>query len=231
MVALLTAAAVLMRDRNARRGSTSSLAVPLVLLLSYAAALAFAPPLARAFLGMVVLGSACSVCWYGTRCNFALCGLLAISLPLTASLDFYLGYPLRVVVGEATEMLLQLNGIAVVRDGTLLSWNERSIAIDAPCSGIKMLWTGGYLCFALAAVLRLDTSRTLGLALGAGVVVVVANVLRATSLFYVESGLIEAPDSAHDLVGAVMFAFAAIAIWSVAQRLSPPSAGVVSNDS
>jgi exosortase/archaeosortase family protein len=220
-VALLTAGAVLVRDRHGQRGSTDSLAIPLVLLLSYVSAFAFAPPLARALLAMAALGSACSVCWYGTRCNFALCGLFAISLPLTASLNFYLGYPLRVAVGEATQLLLQMNGIAAVRDGTLLLWNERSIAIDAPCSGIKMLWTGGYLCFALAAVLRLNTSRTVLLALGACVVVVVANVLRATSLFYVESGLIQAGASTHGLVGAVMFAFAAVAIWMLAQRLSP----------
>ena len=224
-VALITAAAVLIRDRRGQCGATRSLAVPLVLLLSYASVFACAPPLVRGLLAMAALGSACSICWYGTRCNLALCGLFAISLPLTASLNFYGGYPLRVAVGEATQVLLQMNGIAAVREGTRLLWNERSIAIDAPCSGIKMLWTGGYLCFTLAAVLRLNTSRTILLALGAGIIVVVANVLRATSLFYVESGLVEAADSAHGLVGAVMFAFAAIAIWTIAHRLSPKTAG------
>jgi hypothetical protein len=39
-------------------------------------------------------------------------------------------------------------------------------------------------------------------------------------LFYVETGLIDAPAFAHDAVGLVMFAFAAVAVFALSQQLA-----------
>jgi exosortase len=217
--AAITAFAFLWRDRNASRGLAWS-TLPVLLLLAYAVTYAFVPPLVRALLAITAIGAACSSLWYGRPVELPLCGLLVLSLPLMASLDFYLGYPLRVIVGDATAWLLRANGIAVVREGTLLLWGAQRISIDAPCSGIKMLWSGAYLCFALAALMRLDMCRTLVLAVGAGIVIVVANILRATSLFYVEAGFVHAPSAAHDGIGIVMFVCAACALASMSQRLA-----------
>ncbi|WP_034923523.1 archaeosortase/exosortase family protein, partial [Candidatus Accumulibacter vicinus] len=67
------------------------------------------------------------------------------------SLQFYGGYPLRVLAGSLAVALLQLNGLAVERAGAVLLWDGRQIAIDAPCSGLRMLWAGAYLMAAAAA--------------------------------------------------------------------------------
>jgi exosortase/archaeosortase family protein len=138
-------------------------------------------------------------------------------------LSFYLGYPLRVAVGGVTAAMLQMNGFAVVREGTLLVWNGQQVAVDAPCSGIKMLWTGAFLSCALAAFQQLDTKRTLMLGLLALLIVMAANVLRSTALFYIEVGILREAQPAHAAIGVIMFVFAAVSIALVAARLREPA--------
>jgi exosortase/archaeosortase family protein len=218
LLAAVTAVGVLIRDRT--RELAGTLVVPTVMLLIYAAAYNFLSPLPRAMLAMAVIGTAVSALWYGRRVDVPVCGLLLISLPVMASLNFYLGYPMRVAAGTITEALLQMNGIAAIRDGAQLQWNGQSIAIDAPCSGVKMLWTGAYLCLALSAVMRLPALRTIALALLSIVVVIAANAIRATSLFYVEAGLLAGPAFLHEAIGLVMFAFAAGVILVLSRKLA-----------
>jgi exosortase len=220
LLGALTALAFLWRDRQRNRGCTAVGFLPVVLLFVYALTYAFVPPLVRALMAAATIAAACSSLWYGQRIYLPILGLAFVSVPITASLDFYVGYPLRVLVGDATAWLLQTNGFLVEREGTMLLWNGQSVAIDAPCSGIKMLWTGAYLSSALAALLRLSNARTLVLAAGAVLVVLVANVLRSASLFYLETGLIEAPAQAHEAVGIVMFAIAAGTLAAMSQHLA-----------
>lgn len=224
LLAAATAVAVLVRDRSlvSRNLGSVSLVIPVACLLAYAASYHEVSPLPRALLAMAALGTALSALWYGKRIDVALCGLLLISLPVMASLNFYLGYPLRVVAGTLAEALLQMNGIAAVREGAQLQWNGQIVAIDAPCSGVKMLWTGAYLSLSLAAMMRLSDLRALALLAGTALVVIVANAFRATSLFYVETGLIDAPDAFHDAIGLVMFAFAAATVFALARTLAEP---------
>ncbi len=219
LLAALTAVAVMVRDRELRP-SVVSLSLPAALLLIYAASYSFLSPLPRGMLAMAAIGTAISALWYGRRIEIAICGLLLISLPVMASLNFYLGYPLRVAAGTMTEALLQMNGIAALREGAQLQWNGQSIAIDAPCSGVKMLWTGAYLSFSLSAMMRLSAPRTVTLTLLTVVVVIIANAIRATSLFYVEAGIFEGPELLHDAIGLVMFAFAAVMVFAMARTLA-----------
>lgn len=219
LLAALTAAAVLVRDRNLQP-SIASLSIPAAFLFIYAASYSFLSPLPRGMLAMAAIGTAISSLWYGKRIDVAICGLLLISLPVMASLSFYLGYPLRVATGSISEVLLHMNGIAAFREGAQLEWDGKLIAIDAPCSGVKMLWTGAYLSFALAALMRLSAFRTVALALLSAVVVILANAIRATSLFYLEAGIVEGPERLHDAIGLVMFAFAAATVFALARKLA-----------
>ena len=87
-----------------------------------------------------------------------------------------------------------------------------------------MLWTGMYLSCTLAALQRLDALRTLMLGALAFAIVMIANVLRATALFYVESGVVAQAHSAHESVGIVVFVFGAVAIAAAAVRLAGSAA-------
>jgi exosortase/archaeosortase family protein len=102
--------------------------------------------------------------------------------------------------------------IAVVREGAMLAWDGRLISIDAPCSGVKMLWAGLYLAAALAASYRLPAGRTLAALLLGCAVVVAANAVRAASLFQIEAGLLPLAPWAHQGIGVVCFIAAATGI-------------------
>src|SRR5262245_54142927 len=218
LVGLATAAGLLWRNRLANR-APAQWGLAALLLLIYAASYPFALPLVRAVIAMSALATACSTLWFGRRMELWLWGLLLLALPLIPSLNFYAGYPLRLLVGDVTASLLRMNGFAVVRDGATLLWAGHQVAIDAPCSGIKMLWTGAYLTCALAGLQRFSAARTLLLGSLAVVVVVLANVLRATALFYVEGGVVPQAQPAHELIGVVIFALAAISIAAAATRM------------
>jgi exosortase len=196
-----------------------AIAMPIVLLGIYAATYPFLPPLLRACIAVTAVAALCSDMWFGKRMELSLLGLLLLALPVIASLNFYLGYPLRVAVGTAAQALLQMNGFAVVREGTLLTWNARLISIDAPCSGVKMLWAGLYLSFTLAAFFRLDGRRTMLLGAAAIGIVLLANVLRTTALFFVEAKVTVVNETWHSGIGMTVFLFAALAVAAAAQRL------------
>lgn len=179
---------------------------PALLVLLYAASYPFLPPLLRATVAVTALGCTASLLRSGRRFHPGTLGLLYLSLPVIPSLQFYGGYPLRAFVAGAAAPLLRLGGFAVVQEGTCLNWAGRLIWVDAPCSGIRMLWVGLFLACALACFYDLRPLRTF-LALAAAFVAILSgNVLRAVALFHVEAGVVQAPPWAHDYVGVVAFA-------------------------
>jgi len=200
-------------------GARARWTLPIVLTVAYAASFPFTPPLLHAIIAMTAITAACSSLWSNKPLDLRLWGLLLLALPLVPTLNFYLGYPLRVLVGDVASALLQLNGLAVTRDGAALVWDGKQVSIDAPCSGIKMLWTGLYSSCALAMLLRLEGWRFVLLVTCAVLVVLLANILRATALFYVEAGFLPQAAPAHEAIGVVVFAAAAILIALGANRL------------
>lgn len=195
-----------------------------LLLLAYLlATLAGLSPALRAIPGVLALAALASVGCFGRRLHLPLFALSLLALPLAASLQFYLGYPLRVLAGSVSVILLQLNGIAVLREGTLLNWGGQLISIDAPCSGVKMLWAAMYLTYTLAALHGLSVSKTMAAIALAVCTVVIANAVRAAALFYTESGIIHLPAWAHGVIGVIVFVAAASVIVSTIQRLNRPA--------
>jgi exosortase len=179
-------------------------------LVVYAAAVMLMPSIVQAAVAVVLVAYAAHVAAFGLRPRAAVLPLVALALPVVPSLQFVLGHPLRVVSASAATVLLQTQGLRVSRQGTFLVWQDRMVQFDAPCSGVNMLWAGLVLTLAASTLLRLSLLRS-ALALFAAVVVIwIANVLRAVSLFHAETtfaGL--TPSWWHDGVGLLTFAGAA----------------------
>ncbi len=204
LAALLLAVLLFVR-LPATNGPDPSLLASTLATLAYAAAFPFAPPLLPAVFALAAL-AATATRLRDCRRSSALFGLLLLSLPVVASAQFYLGHPLRVVSGVVAAGLLSLSGFAVVADGTCLRYGGELVAIDAPCSGVRMLWGGTLLALGLAAMLRLRLSRTLGLTLGTAGAVIVANGVRAAALFLPEAHVLVLPGWSHTAIGVVTFA-------------------------
>jgi exosortase/archaeosortase family protein len=149
--------------------------------------------------------------------------LLALSLPLVSTLQFYLGYPLRLPTTQLSALLLRLCGIHVHANGTTLLWAGERVIVDAPCSGIHMAWAGLFVAATLACWRRLSSRDTLRLFRWTGALVFVANVFRSTALFFLGAGIWRLPAFAHEGIGLLVFAATVLLIYfgAMRQKVSP----------
>ncbi len=219
VLALVCALFFLWRERTSLRVSRASLVVALSLAV---AARLLADRLPMLALGLLLVTALVVALRLWRLPGVAV--LLSLALPWVATLQFLLSYPLRVVVATTAGGLLSLFGVEVTREGTDLWHQGMAVGVDAPCSGLRMLW---FLLFAaafLTARFRLDWPRALFcLALG-GVLALLANILRATVLFFPEAGLVSWPLWTHEATGLLFFAPALIALLLCTRRLERKAA-------
>lgn len=132
-------------------------------------------------------------------------GLSVLSLPLLASLQFYAGFPLRVVTAEASRWLL---GVAhtVERSGSSLLVNGQLIIVDAPCSGVQMAWLGYFTACAVALASGRDNRGFLLRLPVVSVLVLLGNVLRNTVLVALQAAGVHLPSWGHEAIGLVVLA-------------------------
>ena len=131
--------------------------------------------------------------------------LALLSLPVLSSVQFYLGYPLRVAAAALSVPMLRGMGLPAVREGASLAIGSNVILVDAPCSGARMLWVGLFLVVTLACLLRLGAGRTLLVSLLGVGVVLFGNALRVSALTLVEGGRVPGPAWLHEGVGVASF--------------------------
>ncbi|MDZ7652947.1 MAG: archaeosortase/exosortase family protein [Burkholderiaceae bacterium] len=227
ILALASVLLLVWRDRATLAAPSPRALLASSALAVAAAALWWLPALLAAALAMLALAAYVTAA-LPRRPAAPLVTLLLLSLPLIASLQFYLGFPLRVATALAAAPVLALLGIEAAPAGAALVFNGSTVLIDAPCAGIGMLWVGSYTAALLSCLNGASTRRTLANGVGAAVIVFAANVLRNVALFFTEAGLIAAPAAAHDVVGLAAFALAIVPIvaltqWRAATRSKLPS--------
>ncbi len=210
-IAALAAALVFVRWRRMREPVSCGAAV----VAGGAAAMVclgfdFLPALVRGALWMLALVALLG----GTGPAVARAGLLLLSLPVVATAQFYLGYPLRAVTAACSVPLLRLLGYVTERQGTALRWAGETVLVDAPCSGIQMLWTGLLAACVLAAVQGLAGGATFRLLRQTALAVFLANVVRCTGLFLLEVRGGMPPAWLHEGLGLALFAAAlGVVVW------------------
>jgi len=169
------------------------------------------PPLLCALFGLLAFGAALLAFLPSRIASAPVLGLSLLSLPLLASLQFYAGYPLRVVTAEASRWLL-MPGFAVERAGASLQVDGRLVIVDAPCSGVQMLWLG-YFSACVVALYSARTDRSFLARLPAvGALVLAGNVVRNSVLVAFEAGNAPLAPWAHDAVGLAVLALVCAAI-------------------
>ena len=205
---------------TALRGAAPALLVSLIAVLAWAAGLlAFLPATRRG--AMRVQGG---VLWPAPRLavgRLPVLGLAVLALPLIASLQFYGGYPLRVLTAEASRWLLA-PWFAVVREGSSLNVNGVLVIVDAPCSGVQMAWAGYFTACAVALWAgRSDRAFALRLPL-VGAAVLVGNVLRNSVLVALQASGHGALPGVHEGVGlAALAAVCGVIAMGMAARRAP----------
>jgi exosortase/archaeosortase family protein len=219
VLALVAALVFLVASRKPWPQRERSLWLPMLFVLLYAATYLSFAPLARATVAFTALAVTTSSLRFGKSFHPGLFGLFYLSLPTIPTLQFFGGYPLRVVVAELTAPILRMSGFAVIPEGTCLNWAGKMIWIDAPCSGIKMLWVGLFLTFVVLCLYELPLFKTLLVLPLAGVVIMAANVFRAVALFYLEAGVLSLPSWGHEYAGVIAFVLEAAGIIAIVSML------------
>ena len=219
VLALITGAILVWPIRSRLAPTTASTIIAALALLVYALAFPVLLPLPRALLGITAVALAIGL----HRAPAGAWGLLVLSLPLMASLQFYLNHPLQKITAHGAAILIDLwPNIEVSVRGTLLQWHGNPVAVDPPCSGIKMLWVGGFVHFALATYHRHSWKTLAWLSPVALLNIVAANSVRAALLFPKESGAVALPDWTHAGIGLLVFGGAlALMTWGYAKLAKP----------
>jgi exosortase/archaeosortase family protein len=219
LLAFVAALVFLFASKKPLPREEHSLLLPALLILVYVASYFVLPPLARATIAFTALALTASSLRFGKSFHAGLFGLFYLSLPTIPTLQFFGGYPMRVVVAQLTAPILRLGGFAVVPEGTCLNWAGRLIWIDAPCSGIKMLWVGLLLTSVLLCLYELPVLKSMLLLPLTFVVIIAANVFRAIALFYLEAGVLQMPSWGHEYAGVIAFVLEAAGIVFIVFKL------------
>lgn len=224
VVALAMLLLCLWRDRQHFRSTPRLIWLMASLLLSGLAIVGslWLPALARGVIAVLaVIGAALALRCPGQPA-LAWLGLGLLALPILSSLQFFAGYPLRVVTAEASVWLLRGLGLVVAREGSTLDVGGQLVMVDAPCSGIHMAWVAYFCAFASAAWLRLGDGHLLRRLPLLGVLVLVGNSLRNTLLVLQETGQSGWPGWMHEATGLVVF----VAVCALVLRLITAGAQV-----
>ena len=195
----------------------------LVVLSVYIVSIPFASKLVQASIALTLLGLTMG---NSVRLGRLVLGdwiLLYLTLPIVASLNFYLGYPLRALITQLAAGMLRFEGFQVSGQGTMLIWNAQFVEVDAPCSGLKMLWLSIFMAGAFSSFYRFNARRTMILMTTSIVGAVVANLLRVESLFFLENRIIDGTnwhELMHQGIGVSVFVLLLAVVFLAAHKLA-----------
>ena len=172
------------------------------------------PPLAASLLAVLAL--ACGLLAFLPQRIAALpvVGLAVLALPLLSSLQFYAGYPLRVITAEASRWLLA-PGFTVAREGSSLLVDGRLVIVDAPCSGVQMVWLGYFTACAVALWARRGDRGFVARLPAVGLLVLAGNIVRNSLLVAFEGAGRPLAPWAHDALGLLLLALVCTGIATV----------------
>ena len=176
------------------------------LLVAATVARFWTTPLPAATLAMLSWGAGAAAWAPAGAARLPLLGLSILSVPLISSLQFYAGYPLRVLTAEASAWLLRLLGFAAERTGASMLVDGRLVMVDAPCSGVQLAWMGYFTACVTAALARSTDRSVLARLPLVGVLVLTGNLLRNSVLVVLETRPGGASPMLHEGVGLLVLA-------------------------
>lgn len=209
-----------LKQESTKKTTLNTNFVLITLLILYAVTFPYVPNLIRGIWVAIAFGVSISLQRGTGYFHFGTWSLAAMSLPLLSSLQFFLGYPLRWITTRLSSYLLSFGNLSVHAKGLILVFGPTEVWVDAPCSGVKMLWVGVFLASLFSFIFKLKNSHAILLFLIGIFGTLVGNTFRASSVFYLEAGIIKLPNIMHDLIGLVSFLIIALIVGIAAQHLT-----------
>ena len=163
------------------------------------------PPLLASLVALIALAAGLLAVMPRRVAAAPVLGLAVLALPILSSLQFYAGFPLRVVTAEASRWLL-MPFFEVQREAASLVVDGRLVIVDAPCSGVQMAWCGYFVACVVALWVGRGNRGFLTRLPWVGLVVLGANVLRNSVLVAFEGAGMPLGDTWHQTIGLVVLA-------------------------
>jgi exosortase/archaeosortase family protein len=204
---------------DANPGETGWLAAALLFTVLATLSWRGLPPLFCSLLAFLAFASCLIAFLPRNIASLPLLILAALSLPLLQSLQFYAGFPLRVVVAEASRWILAL-AWQVEREGVALWVDGRLVLVDAACSGVQLVWLGNFTACVTALLRGYDNHAFLRRLPLVGFLILIGNIVRNTVLVALEASG-ELPRWAHEGIGLLVLAMVCAAIMSCGRQSSP----------
>ena len=176
------------------------------------------PALLASLLAALSLACALLAWWPAAQPRLPLAGLVMLALPWIASLQFYLGFPLRVITAQLSAWGLQGAGFDAVRSGASMVVNGQLVIVDAPCSGVQMAWLAYFTACAVAAATGLGDSLFVRRAAWVGAIVLLGNVLRNSVLVALEARPGGLSAAWHEAIGLAVLAAVCAAVLLMMKR-------------
>lgn len=176
---------------------------------------ALAPPLVGALLAAAAMAALLQAWLPPGTPALPLLGLAVLAMPVMSSLQFYAGYPLRVVTAELSAWALQALGHAAARSGASLVVDGRLVLVDAPCSGVQMAWLAYYTACVMAwraGHRDVPSLRRLPLV---GMLVLAGNAARNTVLVSLATRELPVAPWLHEAVGLMALAAVCLGVAAV----------------
>ena len=174
------------------------------------------PPLIGALLAALTLVAGLLAVLPAGMARLPLAGLAVLSLPVVSSMQFYAGYPLRALTAQVSVWLLSALGMTTERSGAAMTVNGQLILVDAPCSGVQMVWMAYFCALSLALLVgRSDRFLLQRLPL-VGLLVMAGNIVRNSVLVGLEASGVTVAEWLHQGIGlAVLAAVCGGVVWLV----------------
>ena len=170
------------------------------------------PPLPAAILAVLALiAGFCAFAPAGTA-MLPLGGLMLLTLPTIASLQFYAGFPLRVITAQCSTWILQVFGVVAERSGTAMWVDGRLVIVDAPCSGVQMVWMAWFCACSVAWFRGIGDRAFAARAMFVGGIVLAGNIVRNSVLVMLETRPLGLAPGMHECIGLVALAAVCIAV-------------------
>lgn len=197
---------------------TGWLAAAGALTLAANLALFAAPPLLAGLVAALALAAGLIAWWPAAAPRLPLAGLLVLALPLIASLQYYGGFPLRVLTAQLSAWVLQAAGMAAEPSGATLLVRGQLVVVDAPCSGVQMVWLAYFCACSVAAVTALRDGAFVRRLPWVGLAVLGGNVVRNTVLVALESRPQGLAPAWHEAIGLAVLALVGLGVVSIVAR-------------
>jgi exosortase/archaeosortase family protein len=153
--------------------------------------------------------------------------LATLALPVVSSLQFYAGYPLRVVTRRGEPLAARRGGLRRAREGSAMLVDGRLVIVDAPCSGVQMVWMAWFCACAVAAWRGLPDRVFAKRLAFVGAIVLAGNIVRNTLLVGLEARGSAAAPWQHEAIGMVVLGLVCAAVAALVASARQPGAAPI----